>query len=62
MLSEDALHFKGARKEMAPMAQMLLLPSLLNIQCLLVPSAFVISSKDFFFFRLPFTVNLCNFP
>lgn len=61
MLSEDALHFKGTRKEMAPMAQMLLLPSLLNIQCLLVPSAFVISSKDFFF-RLPFTVNLCNFP
>lgn len=49
MLSEDALHFKGAHKEMAPMAQMLLLPSLLNIQCLLVPSAFVISSKDFFF-------------
>lgn len=49
MLSEDALHFKGTCKEMAPMAQMLLLPSPLNIQCLLVPSAFVISSKDFFF-------------
>lgn len=47
-LCDDAVNFKGACRKLACMAQMLLLPSLLNIECLLVALVFVISFKIFF--------------